>query len=280
MSQISSGHIFQSSSFEEQLLTFALIQFKGSCQSHRWSKKKYESLFAMDLDRPLDDFIKDSLRAKRAKRGAVAGSRSKHGGRARESDPNTSKNNKEGARRTSGSDTPGERSHRPRSTITKRSGGHKLRGRPVRARASAPKTSSPTMSAKQQLMPHKRRLSPSRVTESLSPPLSPPLLPPECNHYSPPKTRGVLIAVTNLHPAVTRDDIAELFGTIGPLRSAVLWPRPYYIETGGADVVFHSMQDAVTAIRRYNGVPLDNQPLHITLVASHSTPNFRSAYYR
>lgn len=78
-------------------------------------------------------------------------------------------------------------------------------------------------------------------------------------------TRGVKVAVSNLHPGVTQTDIKELFETVGPLKTATLKKYASGESACEAEVVFEAMADALEAIKRYNLVPLDNQPLHITL---------------
>lgn len=77
--------------------------------------------------------------------------------------------------------------------------------------------------------------------------------------------KGVKVAVSNLHPGVTETDIKELFETVGPLRRATLKTYASGESLCEAEVVFEVMSDALEAIKRYNLVPLDNQPLHITL---------------
>eukprot|EP00177_Eucheuma_denticulatum_P000884 GFKZ01001601.1.p1 GENE.GFKZ01001601.1~~GFKZ01001601.1.p1 ORF type:complete len:300 (-),score=42.15 GFKZ01001601.1:1862-2761(-) len=77
--------------------------------------------------------------------------------------------------------------------------------------------------------------------------------------------KGVKVAVSNLHPGVTETDIKELFETVGPLRRATLRTYASGDSLCEAEVVFEVMSDALEAIKRYNLVPLDNQPLHITL---------------
>lgn len=84
-------------------------------------------------------------------------------------------------------------------------------------------------------------------------------------------TRGVKVAVSNLHPGVTQTDIKELFETVGPLKTATLKTYASGESACAAEVVFEAMGDALEAIKRYNLVPLDNQPLHITLATDSVT---------
>lgn len=77
--------------------------------------------------------------------------------------------------------------------------------------------------------------------------------------------KGAKVSVFNLDHGVTQSDIAELFETVGPLRSARLIVLQDGRSSGSAEVVFENMAHALEAIRRYNNVPLDNRPLKITL---------------
>lgn len=77
--------------------------------------------------------------------------------------------------------------------------------------------------------------------------------------------KGVKIRISNLHPGVTETDIAELFETVGPIKKAHLKTFANGHSASEAEVVFERMADALEAISRYNQVPLDNHPLHITL---------------
>ncbi len=77
--------------------------------------------------------------------------------------------------------------------------------------------------------------------------------------------KGAKVSVFNLDHGVTQSDISELFETVGPLRSARLIILQDGRSSGSAEVVFENMSHALEAIRRYNNVPLDNRPLKITL---------------
>lgn len=83
--------------------------------------------------------------------------------------------------------------------------------------------------------------------------------------------KGAKVSVFNLDHGVTQSDITELFETVGPLRSARLIILADGRSSGSAEVVFENMDNALQAIQRYNNVPLDNRPLKITL-ASASAP--------
>eukprot|EP01134_Creolimax_fragrantissima_P004111 CFRG4111T1 len=75
------------------------------------------------------------------------------------------------------------------------------------------------------------------------------------------------LMVSNLNPSIVTDnDMKELFGGIGKLRSA----RCHYDAKGKcigtAEVIFQRAEDAVRAQRQYNGLQLDGRPLRIELV--------------
>jgi THO complex subunit 4 len=67
------------------------------------------------------------------------------------------------------------------------------------------------------------------------------------------------------------EDIEELFGEIGALKSVSLLTKEDGSSRGMALVVFKRKADAETALEKYNGVPLDGRPLKISL-QSNLTP--------
>jgi hypothetical protein len=73
------------------------------------------------------------------------------------------------------------------------------------------------------------------------------------------------IIVQNLDSGVNNSDIHELFSNIGPLYEAFVVYDDAGRHTGSAEVTFTTMDDALTAIKQYNNVPLDNRPLRISL---------------
>lgn len=87
---------------------------------------------------------------------------------------------------------------------------------------------------------------------------------------------GCKIVVHNLHHGVTNGDINDLFSGVGKLQRALVIYDGRGQSTGVAEVVFIRRDDALESIKRYNGVPLDNKPLRISL-ASADSPTSRAA---
>ncbi|KNC85502.1 hypothetical protein SARC_02304 [Sphaeroforma arctica JP610] len=86
----------------------------------------------------------------------------------------------------------------------------------------------------------------------------------------PPAPRGpasTKLMVSNLNPSIVTDnDMKELFGGIGKLRSARCHYNAQGKCIGTAEVNFVRGEDAVKAQRQYNGLQLDGRPLRIEIV--------------
>eukprot|EP00190_Bangiopsis_sp_CCMP1999_P002199 CAMPEP_0198737152 /NCGR_PEP_ID=MMETSP1475-20131203/67718_1 /TAXON_ID= ORGANISM="Unidentified sp., Strain CCMP1999" /NCGR_SAMPLE_ID=MMETSP1475 /ASSEMBLY_ACC=CAM_ASM_001111 /LENGTH=683 /DNA_ID=CAMNT_0044501009 /DNA_START=900 /DNA_END=2951 /DNA_ORIENTATION=- len=80
---------------------------------------------------------------------------------------------------------------------------------------------------------------------------------------------GAKIIVGNLDYKVTHGDINDLFSGIGQIKQAMIKFDKQGRSTGQAEVVFANSSSALDAIQKYNGVPLDNRPLKISLATSH-----------
>ena len=78
-------------------------------------------------------------------------------------------------------------------------------------------------------------------------------------------TTGTKLKVSNLDGNVSSEDIEELFGELGPLKSAVVGTSNG-VSKGFAIVVYKRKADAEKALEQYNGVPLDGKPLKIVLL--------------
>ncbi|XP_052783339.1 proteoglycan 4-like [Mya arenaria] len=67
--------------------------------------------------------------------------------------------------------------------------------------------------------------------------------------------QGFRISITNLAHTVTQDDIIELFGAVGAVKSVKLLKR------GMADVIYVKREDAINATKTYSERELDGRPM-------------------
>lgn len=81
-----------------------------------------------------------------------------------------------------------------------------------------------------------------------------------------PSHLGTKLFVSNLDWKVTKDDIGELFETVGPLASHDVHYDASGRSVGTAEAVFRSRTDAERAHQQYNNVELDGQPMKIELI--------------
>lgn len=80
-----------------------------------------------------------------------------------------------------------------------------------------------------------------------------------------PATARLLLSY--LPPSICQD----LFSSVGTIKQAMVKFDKNGRSTGQAEVVFANKNDALEAIKKYNGVPLDNRPLKISLSTTHTT---------
>lgn len=85
-------------------------------------------------------------------------------------------------------------------------------------------------------------------------------------NVEPPKIVSAQIMITNLHPDVSDTDVKDLFGELGAIKSAGVNFNSEGKSNGTATVTYKAPDSAQTAIKKYNGVLLDGQPMSITLV--------------
>lgn len=85
--------------------------------------------------------------------------------------------------------------------------------------------------------------------------------------YDPPSSESsAKVVVSNLQPSVTREDIAELFSDVGPLRRAKM------VDHGVAEIVYLRKDDALTAVANYHNRQLDGKPMKCHAFGVKNTP--------
>jgi len=73
------------------------------------------------------------------------------------------------------------------------------------------------------------------------------------------------LTIKNLHHGVTDSDIAELFSEFGSMKSATIHYNSNGKSLGTAVVTFVRSQDAMRAMKQYNGVHLDGRAMRVSM---------------
>jgi len=79
---------------------------------------------------------------------------------------------------------------------------------------------------------------------------------------------GTRLQITNLAYSVLSEDIKDLFESVGDVKRASVNFDKSGRSLGTATVVFARRADATAALKKYNNIPLDDQPMKISLVGS------------
>ena len=71
------------------------------------------------------------------------------------------------------------------------------------------------------------------------------------------------LKIKNLDLGVTVDDLIELFSEIGPLKGTYINKDRSGKSLGTANVYFEKKNHAIKAMKKYNGVTLDEKPMQV-----------------
>lgn len=80
--------------------------------------------------------------------------------------------------------------------------------------------------------------------------------------------------VSNLDFGVTQNDMRELFSSVGQLKHVALHYDRNGRSQGTCEIIFENRQDALSAFKSYNGVPLDGRSMLLELMGEPTQMNF------
>ena len=81
--------------------------------------------------------------------------------------------------------------------------------------------------------------------------------------YDPTVGPAAKLKIKNLDLGVTVDDLIELFSEIGPLKGTYINKDRSGKSLGTANVYFEKKNHAIKAMKKYNGVTLDEKPMQV-----------------
>mmetsp|Transcript_5924 Transcript_5924/g.11686 ORF Transcript_5924/g.11686 Transcript_5924/m.11686 type:complete len:222 (+) Transcript_5924:1257-1922(+) len=178
----------------------------------------------------------------------------------------------EKAKERRGQFSPGENGHRRRRnamvvTTGSRRGGIRKAGGPPRASGTSSKGGG-QIYIRQTSFERRPRTTRVSVFERLGERVV-----PRENELARSSTRsGALLSIDNLKYTVNNSDIHDLFKKFGRIKRAfVVYNRETGRSSGRAEVTFERVQDALHALREYDGVALDGRRMKITLETSKDT---------
>lgn len=96
----------------------------------------------------------------------------------------------------------------------------------------------------------------------------------------PPLSTGTKLMISNFASSVSEEDLQQLFGAIGDLKSCELDYDKEGKSKGSGSVVFVNYNDAIKAIEEYNDRELDGKAMKIHLLSNGNIATTNSIFSR